>query len=392
MTGMYADAQMAMRGEMPQRFPFITRLEAWYKSHLRSGTLPEQYAGMSLDQVHQSVGVGRLKFSAPYALRLKGVEVHSTFNGEEHYRAYEPEIENFPGMWDVVPTDRAGVTRTELITPEGRLTLSHALLEQGVFTGTDPYLKEHLIKEEEDYHTVEIILEKAEFIPRFDRIVEQQRAIGADGFVVPLLHRIPFQQVLLEYLGEAQLFFELHDAPQRVQRLMQILNEQMEEILTRLAPLKVPYLEFPDNLHGLMTNPRLFAKYCLPAYQQYCEALHEQGKKAGSHTDGNIRPLLGLLKESGLDVCESFSPYPLTECRFEEAWEAFAQGPLLWGGIPSPILEENVSQDEFQSWMQSMFAILDRPMILGVVDLFMRHNSIERVKQVAQWAAQMEVA
>jgi hypothetical protein len=45
-----------------------------------------------------------------------------------------------------------------------------------------------------------------------------------------------------------------------------------------------------------------------------------------------------LLPESGLDVCESFTPQPLTELSFEEAWEKWRNGPLIWGGIPSDLL------------------------------------------------------
>jgi hypothetical protein len=103
----------------------------------------------------------------------------------------------------------------------------------------------------------------------------------------------------------------------------------------------------------------------------------------GSHTDGNLKPLLRLLAESGLDVCESFSPYPLTECRFEDAWAAWESGPVIWGGIPSPVLEEGTVPAEFTTYLEGLFAEIDRPLILGVVDLFMRHNSIERARQIA---------
>jgi hypothetical protein len=88
----------------------------------------------------------------------------------------------------------------------------------------------------------------------------------------------------------------------------------------------------------MMTNPNLFRQYCLPQYQKYTGMLHGQGKKAGSHTDGNLKPLVELLPESGLDVCESFTPQPLTELSFEEAWEKWRNGPLIWGGIPSDLL------------------------------------------------------
>jgi hypothetical protein len=376
-------ALAVMAGKKPDHLPFITRLETWYKSHQRTGTLPAEYRGMSLPELHAALKIGQLKFMVPFAWRLRGVEVRAWFNGELIYNEYEPEIENFPGMWDLVPTERAGTTVTELITPVGKLTLQHLLLKENVLTGTDPYLKEHLIKDEASYHTAEYILERLEYLPRYGKFTEEQAQLGENAFVVPLLNRIPFQQVLLEYLGEKALFYSLYDCPGRVARLLEILDRQMVELLQQLRELKAIYVEFPDNLHGLMTNPKLFRQYCLPAYQSYAQILHGQGKKAGSHTDGDVKPLLKLLAESGLDVCESFSPSPLTSCRFDEAAAAWEAGPILWGGIPSPILEEETPPAMFEAFLEQLFQSIRRPVILGVVDLFMRHNSIERVRKIS---------
>lgn len=377
-------ALAVMQGKQPDRLPFITRLETWYKSHQRTGTLPAEFREMSLPEVHRCLNVGQLKFLVPFAYRLRGVEVNVWFNDEQIAQDKEPILENFPGMWDYVPTDRAGTTLVELATPVGKLRLQHMLAEEGVLTGTDPYLKEHLIKDQADFNTVEYILERLDYVPRYANYFAEQARLGENAFVVPLSLRIPFQQVLLEYLGETALFYALYDYPKQVRRLLDVLDRQMLELLSELETFDAPYVEFPDNLHGLMTNPRLFQEYCLSAYQKYTQILHRQGKKVGSHTDGNVKPLLSLLAESGLDVCESFSPYPLTGCRFEEAWAAWESGPVIWGGIPSPILEEGTRPDEFIAYMEELFSKIDRPMILGVVDLFMRHNAIERVRYVAQ--------
>ncbi len=378
-------ALAVLRGERPQRLPFITRLEAWYKAHTRAGTLPAPLRGLTLQEVHEAVGIGRLKFSSPFALRLRGVEVQATFNGEAVFQASEPVIENFPGMWDIVPTDRAGETVTQLITPRGRLTLRHRLLAENVRTGTDPYLVRHLLQGQEDFPVLEYILDRAEVVPLPEKVLDDEALVGGHGLVVPLLYRIPFQQVLLEYLGEVALFRALHDAPAAVRRLLDLLDRQMVLLIEAVGPLDVPYVEFPDNLHGPMTSPRLFREFCLPAYQKYCDMLHSQGKKVGSHTDGNMRPLLDLLPHTDLDVCESFSPYPLTPCTFEEAWRAWEGGPIIWGAVPSPILEDRFSPDEFHAYLANLFRLLDRPIILGIVDLFMVHNSIDRAIEIAAW-------
>ena len=384
-------ALAVLRDEMPPRLPFITRLETWYKSHVRTGTLPERFRGMTLDELHAATAIGRLKFSSPVALCLHGVDVRAWFNGEQVYHAFEPVVENFPGMWDVVPTDRAGETITELITPRGRLSLRAKLLPENVRTGTDPYLAQHLLQQDDDFSILEYILDRAEVVPQYQKIRDDEAQVGEHGLVVPLLYRIPFQQVLLEYLGEVPLFRALHDRPAPVRRLLEQLDRQMMQLIDAVASLDVPYVEFPDNLHGPMTSPPLFREYCLPAYQKYCEALHAQGKKVGSHTDGNMRPLLDLMPGTGLDICESFSPYPLTACRFEEAWEAWANGPRIWGGIPSPILEERFSAADFRAYVAGLLERIDRPVILGIVDLFMYHNSIDRAIEIAAMIEGVEI-
>ena len=381
---MQARVAALLEGRPTDRLPFVGRLESWHKSHLRTGTVPARFQGRSLPDIHRAVGMGQLRFITPYGLRLRGVEVRAERNGEPCYQAYEPVVDSFPGMWDVVSTEHPGVTRTELITPAGRLTLRHEILPEMILAGQDPYLVEHLVKDDADFRTSMYILERCEFVARFERLAEAQTEIGEQGVVVPLLHRIPFQQVLLEYLGETGTFYALHDNAAAVERLLAALHRQLVEILGQLDACPAPYVEFPDNLHGYMTNPRLFARLCLPAYQAYTASLHAQGKRVGSHTDGDMRPLLRLMPETGLDVCESFSPYPLTACRFEEAWAAWEHGPLIWGGIPSPWLEERVGEAEFREHLERLLDLIGgRPIILNVVDLVLGITSIERIAYIA---------
>jgi uroporphyrinogen-III decarboxylase len=186
-------------------------------------------------------------------------------------------------------------------------------------------------------------------------------------------------------LGEVPLFTALYDSPQQLNRLLHLLDLQLMEILRQIADLPSSYLEFGDNLDGTMTNPKLFKEYSLPYYQKYADILHGHGKKVGSHTDGNVKPLLSLLVQSGLDVCESFSPTPLTECTFEEAWETWQHRPLIWGGIPSPILEERTSETEFQHYIHRLLDIIgNRNIILGVGDMVLGNNLIERVEYIAK--------
>jgi len=375
----------ALNGATPDRIPFVVRLDVWYACHRRAGTMPPEFHNMTLEEVHRALGVGRQRFVVPFRWRLRHVEMMVTFNGDEIFREYEPLVELISGTHDWVRTDQAGETVTCYRTPVGALRTRHNLSQLGVQSGTEPYMEEHFIKEDADYRALEYLWEHAEYVPMYDAVLQEQCRLEGLGFVIPLLPRIPFQQVLLEYLGEVPLFYALYDSPSQVERLLKLLDEQLMDILHHLTEMPVPYVEFPDNLHGLMTNPSLFEKYCLPAYQRYCDVLHHQDKKVGSHTDGDVKPLLRLLKDSGLDVCESFSPSPLTSCTFDEAWNAWQGKPMIWGGIPSPLLEERTDERMLHEYLEHLLATVgQQPIILSVVDMVMGHNSLERIRAIAK--------
>ncbi len=271
--------EAVLTGQKPDRLPFLDRLENWHRWHTRAGTLPPEYDGLALSGIHAAIGMGQQMFVVPYGLRLRGVEVAAELNGEAFYREYEPVLESFPGMWDLVAADQPGVTVTHLTTPVGKLTVRHEVLPDMVAMGVEPYLREHLIKDAADYRTVEYILERAEFVPQYEKLAAAEALVGEAGYVVPLVHRIPFQQALLEYLGEVALFYALHDDTPRVERLLRLSRSTDARNPAPSGRSAGELLEFPDNLHGGMTNPRLFARYCLPDYQRYTGILHDQGRK-----------------------------------------------------------------------------------------------------------------
>jgi hypothetical protein len=402
----YGRVLSVLQGGKPDRIPFIDRLELWFTTHRRAGTLPaefasagasapmvasvhlaqeEGYSGASLSDIHRAVGMGQQVFETLYARRLRGTELRIELDGEPIYCQADPVVDYFPKLYDVLPVDRAGVTRAELRTPVGVLTMCSQMVPDMVESGTLPYMSDHPIKGADDVRVLEYVLERAEYVPKHDRVLEKQAGMGRIGFVMPLMTRVPFQRLLLDFVGEVPLFYMIHDTPRLVDHMLVLLHERMLEDIRQVAAYGGPYVHFPDNVDGVITNPELFARYSLAHYQQYAELLHAQGKRAGSHTDGNLRPILDLLARSGLDVCESFSPAPLTACPFDEAWAAWREGPIIWGGIPSPILQPDTPEVEFRAYVEHVLETVgSRPIILGVGDMVLGNNLIERVRYIAE--------
>jgi hypothetical protein len=375
-----------LEGRKPDRLPFIDRMDFWYKGLSYQAKIPAQFAGKELSQVHQEIGFGMEDWMWPVAFKFATVEVIQQLEGQEIFHEYEPEITNFPTLWGMIPTDRAGVTTTELITPVGKLALQHKMLIESVISGTTrPQIVTRPLRTEDDYRVYEYLIEHMEIRPRFQAFLQREAELDSFGYLVPMITRMPFQTLLIDAIGEVELFYALHDNPGPVERLLHVLDQQVCAVLGELAGLPVPMVEFPDNLECAMTNPRLFRKYFLPYSQPYSQILHSQGKQMASHTDGNLKTLLRLLPESGLDICESFTPWPITQCTFEEAWAAWEKGPLIWGGIPSYYLEARVPEEEFHNRIEQLLALIgDRPIILGVGDAVMSDNDVERVRWIAQ--------
>jgi hypothetical protein len=378
-----------MQGETPDRIPFIDRMDLWYGHKLCSNTMPERYQGMSLRKIHEDVGMGRIKFENPYGYRLRGVEMMATLNGSQTvFYGTDPIFKWFPGGWapDFVARDVPGETLIELRSPVGKLSLIYEVSKDAVLMGgIDPYLKKHLLTGEDDWPIIKWILERAEFTQLYETFFAEDERMGPDGMLIPWVNRIPFQQILYEYMGEVPLFYAIYDSPHFIQNLIELVDERFTADLHQLADFACPYIEFPDNLDGMLTNPRLFEKFCMPAYQKYADILHGQGKLMGSHTDGNLHQLLGLLTESGLDICESVALAPLTETTFDEVWRAWSEnGPIIWGAIPSLMLEENYIEQQLQDFIYHVLETVgNKPIILGISDMVVGHNLIERVRWVA---------
>ncbi len=381
---MHARVRAVLTGESPDRPPFIDRLELWHRGLSHTDALPPAYAHLALTDIHRQVGMGQQKFQSPYATRLRGVDMTVTFNGEPLHRESDPIFPRFPDVDGVTPPDRTGITHVSLKTVVGTVTIVYEMLEEMLATGARAYMAKHPITDAADYRVIAHILERAEFVPRFDEFGAVSTAIGDAGYAIPVLERIPFQQLLIDYFESTDFFYALHDHRADVERLMQILDERVGDIVVRVAELDEPYLQFGDNLDGTMTNPILFKRYALPQYQRYADIIHGRGQRMGSHTDGDLGPILDLLPECGLDVCESVATAPLVPYPFQKIWDAWKDGPIIWGGIPSPLLESRTPEDEMHSYVDNMLEIVgDRPIVFGISDMVLPNNEIERVRWIA---------
>jgi len=260
------------------------------------------------------------------------------------------------------------------------------VVEEIIRGAAAPYLVEHLLKDDNDFAVIKWMINHSEIIADYDGFEDKDELAGDQGFTIGMMERVPFQRILLDFMGEEQTIYSMMDSPDNFQYLLDILTEQGREMVELALASPALMLEFTDNVEGSITSPTLFQNYCMPFMQEAADKIHAQGRYLGSHMDGNMKSLLHLVPECGVDVVESFSPAPLTRLTFEDAWNAWRGKVLMWGGIPSPIFESHVPEHEFTEWIKQMLDLLgdDRRIILGIGDQAVGPSLIERIQKASE--------
>jgi len=347
----------------PDIIPWSPRLQLWYNARVAEGNLPARYRGLTLRQVEQAMGVATpAREGRVFRTRYTGLEIKRT--------------------------EKGGEILTEFITPVG--TISQLDIKTDTLEGyADSGLpKEHPIKRVADYAVMEYITEHTTFDPAYDEYLAYEREIGDDGYPMVSVGDCPFHHFLLRLSGYDTAYYELADHLPQVEHLIKVMAQVEME---RMWPV---VLDSPARLllHGIhfdtqMTPPRLFERYITPYYQQIAPRLHARGKVLTYHADDDSKLILNQVRDAGFDMAECFATAPLVSVTLAEARQVWGNDVIIFGGVPSIILEEQVMGDaEFEAYMRDLFRVVapGDALILGVSDNVMPRAKIERVERITQ--------
>ena len=91
-------------------------------------------------------------------------------------------------------------------------------------------------------------------------------------------------------------------------------------------------------------------------------------------------------------MAECFATAPLVSVTLEEARRTWGNDVIIFGGVPSIILEQEVMSDaEFDVYMRDLFHTIapGDAFILGVSDNVMPRAKIERVERITQMVQEL---
>ena len=107
------------------------------------------------------------------------------------------------------------------------------------------------------------------------------------------------------------------------------------------------------------------------------------------HGDGEMKQLLKLLMDCGIQVVEALTPKPMTSIDIAETRRLWQGRVCMWGCLATVVLTDVFSDESFELFMDDLFRAVapgDR-FILGFGDNVPTDALFHRIKRAAQiWA------
>jgi len=349
-----------MGHQSPDRIPWIPRLEIWYAARQQQDNLPERFKGLTLREVEHALGVGTpARAGRVFRTTMRNVEVRTQTEGESAITRY------------ITPVG----------TVQSRRRHSETLLRGGIVSPLDT---EHLIKGPEDYRTVAYMVEHTDVTAAYEDYLAYEDEIGDDGYPLVAMGPDPIYRIIQDYVGYNAAFYHLVDYRREVLYLYEVLKAYMAQVQQIVLDSPARLILHGEHFDSQMTPPRLFREFMLPYFQPFAERMHAAGKTLVCHADADTSRLLELILEAGFDMAECFVTAPMVPVTLARARAAWGTDIIIWGGIPSALLCDPVTEAEFEAYVQDLFHTIapGDAFILGAADNVMAEARLERIERI----------
>ena len=382
----------AIRGEKPDRLPWVPRLEFWHRVRLRQGTLPPDLCSLTLTEITERLGVGCYSsvpdftdLTNPDAMLDRALAIfhHAVLP----YRVTLQEV-------DRRVTRRGQETAVEYHTPAGSIRTASVMTEEMLDAGVSmPYVTEHAIREPKDFEVVGHIFSHLKVEPDFDGYLARRQEVGESGVAVAFLEgpACPIHHIMKELMTVEKFFYAMYDYPEKIERLAEAIEPFYRQIQQIGADSPAEVIFLGSNYDDSITYPPFYEKHILRPLRDYAEMLHQKGKYLMTHPDGENKRLLPLLVRSGFDIADSVCPHPMTSVRLEEFRAAFNDKITIWGGIPSTLLcPPSTTDEEFKQSVDELVARYtgESHFVLGVSDMVTADADWNRMLYITERVAQ----
>ncbi|MFA5292348.1 MAG: uroporphyrinogen decarboxylase family protein [Phycisphaerae bacterium] len=215
----------------------------------------------------------------------------------------------------------------------------------------------------------------------FDRLCAKWKGLGAATMYIP---RMNVQDLYLSKMGVEKGIYAIMDWPKTVEAYFEALEICHDKLIELINKSPINILNFGENIHAGTIGEDLFLKYHLPACRRRCDKLHKAGKFISSHWDGDTKPLLKYLSQTGLDGIEAITPKPQGDVTLEEIKEALPDGMVMMDGIPAILFDDMFPEEMLIEYTKKCIELFAPRLVLGISDEISSTGNLERIRIVGQ--------
>ncbi|MHB9035751.1 MAG: uroporphyrinogen decarboxylase family protein [Armatimonadota bacterium] len=349
----------ALRNQQNDGFVWAPNIDYWLYVSQAENTLPQDYLGMSRNEVVRSIG-GSIWCRAVGLKTVRDSSVKETWQMEGDTRIHE------------------------FITPAGSIREVHAQTEG---ENRSTAVIEHFIKDIESLKVMKYVVEATHYEPDYEPTINALAEVGDDGIVLNSCFSVPFIQFAKLDAGYINGFYLWSDHRDEVDALIGVYQEKYLQGYGVLANGPADVIATEDNMDGVMISPSIFNDYAIPFYREANRVCHAGEKVFEGHWCGRTQNLLPLVPGCGLDVVEAIVTKPMADITLPDALDLLKGEVALQGGIPAVLVcDEGCTKDEFERYVQDVVLLLRgrKGFILGMSDNVPPNADFSRVAAVAE--------
>ncbi len=350
-----------LAGERPGGVVWTADLSYWISGRQADGTAdPAWKTECGYLELHRSLGV------MPYYYYERFWTGRAIYDATVHERV-----------------ETAGpVTVHRWETPVGTLREESCYLPESACTG----VTRHPVRTATDLDILIYLLEHRRLEPDNLADYRQRRELwaGYDGLPCLGLPRSPLSALAYEWAGIEALTFLILDEPDRVGRVLALMEAQEAPVMEAVCEAAPPLVHFPDNLSSDNLTG-FYDEYLGPTHRRRLAKLHAAGVKAAVHLDGTVRGLLPKLAAAGFDAVEALTPQPAGDLTPAEMRRLADRSDLiLWGGVPGALFPAPTDWPRLNRHLDELLeAWAGQPFVVGVADQVPPDGNIEFCRQIA---------
>jgi len=367
-----------LKGEPVEQAPFFPDITTWYQAtRLGVGTEQPYYPGQFIpDDSPLHAQPSRLSGGpADRLARLTFTDFYKEFGWGLPAHLYEWYEERYTGGVEKI-VDTKGTHRTVTWrTPRGDLRRTYKLDAEGSWSEYG-----HMVQDLSQLDIVRSIVENTRIIPHFERVERFLRDTEGFGVCDIVLFRSPFGKLIHEYLGFEAVAYAVFDHEPVILDFL-AFQEHYDLAFAELAaggPGSIVIIS--DHADENLIAPPWYRRFCIPYYRKACGIIHQAGKFASTHLDGNFQGFLSFIGETGFDLLDGCTPAPMFNYEVEELAAALHGSRMrCYCGVPAGLLTIGLPAAEITDFGERIVRAFQGQVIVNVGDILPPIGDIEQV-------------